>query len=149
MSEFPTHAPAAETSAAVRHYMTVGQLREALASYPDDTPMVVQSDAEGNAFHPLAGAAWGWWRPDWREPVNTEDEDDEEPWEPDGKVLPVLFGGFLLRVRHHNARVQLAQGHRRVLVGGRGVRVGGEPAYRVAVSRLCGAVRAVPPALRR
>jgi len=89
---FPTHIPSPDTIEAVRYYMTVGQLRETLTDYPDDTPLVVQSDAEGNDFHPLARAGWGWWRPDWREPVNFDDQDDEEePWEPDGTVLPVLF----------------------------------------------------------
>lgn len=91
MSEFPAHTPSVATTEAVQHYMTVGQLREALAGYPDATPLVVQSDAEGNDFHPLSSASWGWWRPDWREPVSDEDQEDDEPWEPSEEMLPVLF----------------------------------------------------------
>ena len=92
MSEFPNaHQPSAETAEQVKDYMTVGQLRKALAGYPDGTPLVVQSDAEGNDFHPLASASWGWWRPDWQEPVSDEDEDEGEPWEPTEAMLPVLF----------------------------------------------------------
>ncbi|MET0416648.1 MAG: hypothetical protein ABW022_11575 [Actinoplanes sp.] len=91
MTGFPEHVPSPETRGAVSYYMTVGKLREALADYPDDTPLVVQSDSEGNNFHPLYSTGWGWWRPDWREPVSTEDEDDDEPWEPTEAMLPVLF----------------------------------------------------------
>lgn len=91
MSDFPAHTPSAEAREAVSCYMTVGKLREALAAYPDDTPLVVQSDAEGNNFHPLYSTGWGWWRPDWREPVDTEDEGDDEPFEPNEAMLPVLF----------------------------------------------------------
>ncbi len=90
MSDFPNHTPSTETVKAVQHYMTAGQLRKVLADYPDDTPLVVVKDAEGNGFNPLAAAGWGWWRPDWQEPVSPDD-DDEEPWVPDEKVLPVLF----------------------------------------------------------
>jgi hypothetical protein len=89
VTEFPTHQPSVETREAVEHYMTVGKLREVLAGYPDDTPLVVQSDSEGNNFHPLYSAGWGWWHPEWREPVSTDDED--EPFEPDDAMLPVLF----------------------------------------------------------
>lgn len=91
MSEFPdAHQPSAETVEQVKYYMTVGRLREALADYPDSTPLVVQSDAEGNDFRPLYSTSWGWWNPDWRELVDTDGEDDE-PWVPDGSILPVLF----------------------------------------------------------
>lgn len=92
MSEFPTeHVPAPATVEAARYAMTVGELREQLAAYPDGTPLVVQSDAEGNGFHHLHQLTWGWWWPEHREPVSSEVEDGEEPFEPDSDMLPVLF----------------------------------------------------------
>lgn len=35
---------------------TVKQLREKLAEFPDDTPIVMSRDAEGNGYSPLSGA---------------------------------------------------------------------------------------------
>lgn len=37
--------------------MTVKELREALAGLPDDMPVILQKDAEGNGFSPLDGAS--------------------------------------------------------------------------------------------
>ncbi|MGZ4851063.1 MAG: hypothetical protein ACXV2C_06770 [Candidatus Bathyarchaeia archaeon] len=37
--------------------MNVKELRELLTDYPDDMIIVVQADAEGNGYSPLAGAA--------------------------------------------------------------------------------------------
>ena len=36
--------------------MNVKELREALESLPDDTEVILQGDAEGNSYSPLAGA---------------------------------------------------------------------------------------------
>lgn len=36
--------------------MTVKELREALAELPDDMPVILQKDSEGNGYSPLAGA---------------------------------------------------------------------------------------------
>jgi hypothetical protein len=38
---------------------TVADLRRALAQYPDDTPVILSSDEEGNSFSPLADATRG------------------------------------------------------------------------------------------
>lgn len=34
--------------------LTVGQLRELLADVPDDTPVILSKDAEGNGYSPLS-----------------------------------------------------------------------------------------------
>jgi hypothetical protein len=43
-----------ETSDWQHYSYTVGQLKEKLAQFPDDTPIVMSSDAEGNSHSPLS-----------------------------------------------------------------------------------------------
>ena len=42
-----------------QYTITAGVLRERLKDVPDDTPVILQKDAEGNGYSPLAGADEG------------------------------------------------------------------------------------------
>jgi hypothetical protein len=44
--------------------MNTKQLIEYLQQFPDDTEIVLQKDAEGNGYSPLAGADHGYYVPD-------------------------------------------------------------------------------------
>lgn len=44
--------------------MTVGALRKVLEELPDDRPVVLEKDAEGNGYSPLAEAVEGMYEPD-------------------------------------------------------------------------------------
>jgi hypothetical protein len=88
------------------HVMTVAKLREALKELPDDMPVVLSSDAEGNSHSPLSGASQAMYSPDssWDgEIYNTPEEhaeliadpnsgfdDDDAP--PDDAVRVLLLG---------------------------------------------------------
>jgi hypothetical protein len=65
---------------------TVGELKAALADYPDDLLLILQKDSEGNGYSPLAGAARGLydalntWSGECYEPRDqVDDPDDEAP----------------------------------------------------------------------
>lgn len=53
--------------------MNVKELREALASFPDDMEVVMSKDGEGNGFSPLADMGSGKYEPDctWAGEFNT------------------------------------------------------------------------------
>ncbi len=53
--------------------MTVAQLRTALAEHPDDLPVIVSRDPEGNGFKALWEVAPSRWFPDEEELVSDED----------------------------------------------------------------------------
>jgi hypothetical protein len=58
---------------------TVGELREKLKQFPDDTPVIMSSDAEGNSYSPLAGVHAAHYEADstW----SGEIKDTKEDWE--------------------------------------------------------------------
>lgn len=76
--------------------VTAGQLRERLEGVPDDTPVVLQKDAEGNGYSPLSSVdvtgyvyeqvtTWS------GEVYSTEpDPDDDDAYESDGTPIVLL-----------------------------------------------------------
>jgi hypothetical protein len=44
--------------------MTVGELKAKLAAYPDDRPVVLSRDSEGNEHRPLADVSGGLYEPE-------------------------------------------------------------------------------------
>lgn len=86
------------------HVMTVARLRDALAPLPDDMPVILQKDAEGNGYSPLAEANQAMYLPEstWAGDVYPTPEDmprlieidpgyaESEP--PDEAVRALLLG---------------------------------------------------------
>lgn len=59
--------------------MNVALLRAALASLPDDMPVILASDEEGNGFHKLSDAEESAYREGWSvEVVHPDDEQGDE-----------------------------------------------------------------------
>ena len=69
--------------------MTVKELREQLATFQDDVPVVLSRDEEGNGFHELADVAFSAFiRDDGRiEVLSAEDEEDEDAPSPEGMCV--------------------------------------------------------------
>lgn len=57
--------------------MTVAELRSELAKYPDDMPVVLSQDSEGNEHRPLADVSSELYEPDtdWRGNVLAEEDE--------------------------------------------------------------------------
>ena len=58
--------------------MTVGELITELAELPDDMPVVLSRDSEGNEFRPLADVSNGVYEPDGVYSGNVLAEEDED-----------------------------------------------------------------------
>jgi hypothetical protein len=58
--------------------MTVKELRELLAKFPDDLPVIISKDGEGNEHSPLAEARYGRYEADSTWSGHVYAEDDEE-----------------------------------------------------------------------
>lgn len=58
--------------------MNVKELREVLADYPDDMEVIVQADAEGNGYSPLAGTEEAWYDAEVDEDIHPDDYDAED-----------------------------------------------------------------------
>lgn len=56
--------------------MTVAQLRTALAELPDELPIILSRNSEGNAFKPLWEVARSRWFADDEELISDEDAED-------------------------------------------------------------------------
>lgn len=73
--------------------MTVAQLREALADLPDDMPVVMSKDAEGNGFSPLDGTGRSHYYPEstWSgDCIGIDDHEGLEEYGP-GQLVIVLW----------------------------------------------------------
>ncbi len=57
--------------------MTAGELKAKLAEYPDDRPVVLSRDSEGNEHRPLADVSGGLYEPEngWRGNVLAEEDE--------------------------------------------------------------------------
>lgn len=69
---------------------TVGALKEALAGVPDDTPVILEKDAEGNGYSPLSGVYTDCVyeaESNWSGEVHSTDDEDYEPDERDVRVV--------------------------------------------------------------
>lgn len=81
--------------------MNVGELREFLRKYPDDMPVIMEKDAEGNGYSPLYDAregmyitesAWsGWVRPT-DEQIAADSHYGDEDRAPEGSVRAIILG---------------------------------------------------------
>lgn len=72
--------------------MNVKELREVLAEYPDDMEVILQKDAEGNGYSPLAGAESSMYQAEeeWSgEAIHPDDYDPEDY--PDAIKVVVLW----------------------------------------------------------
>jgi hypothetical protein len=85
-----------------QYAVTVGRLKEELAKFPDDTPVILSKDAEGNGHSPLVGAwpahyeATSTWSGEIKD--NEDDFDPDEGWastyeEYLGDAVPVVLLG--------------------------------------------------------
>lgn len=81
-----------------QYTVTAGQLRGRLAGVPDDTPVILSRDAEGNGYSPLSSvdtedrvyepeSTWSGTVYDTR-----PDPDDEDGYIPEGGTSVVLLG---------------------------------------------------------
>jgi len=76
---------------------TVGELKAALADVPDHTPVILEKDAEGNGYSPLAGVYLNHvYEPEttWSgQTYNIEpDDDDPDEYRPTDGVRVVVLG---------------------------------------------------------
>lgn len=57
--------------------MTAGELKAKLAEYPDDMPVILSQDSEGNEHRPLADVCSGLYDPEnsWRGNVLAEEDE--------------------------------------------------------------------------
>lgn len=72
--------------------MNVKELRDALYDYPDNLEVILQKDAEGNGYSPLAGAADAMYQAEstWSgEAIHSDDYDPEDY--PDAIKVVVLW----------------------------------------------------------
>lgn len=81
--------------------MNAGELREFLVGYPDDMPVILEKDAEGNGYSPLCAAAEKMYYPtsSWSGECHPTDEEvDEGRWyseedrAPEGSVRAIVLG---------------------------------------------------------
>lgn len=73
---------------------TVGELKAWLANLPDQLPIILSKDAEGNDFSPLCDRNQGWYIPTspWSgESWAADDDADDEDCIPPDDALPALF----------------------------------------------------------
>lgn len=77
-----------------RYALTAGALRDLLAEVPDDTPVILQKDAEGNSYSPLSSVDTTdyVYEPEstWSGEVRDTMDSDYEPDDEDVKI--VLLG---------------------------------------------------------
>jgi hypothetical protein len=82
------------------HVMTVAQLRTKLAALPDDMPIVMSNDGEGNDYSPLSETEEGMYLPEstWSgdlymtpEQVAARTDASEEDEAPDGSVRVLVL----------------------------------------------------------
>ncbi|MFF5973701.1 hypothetical protein ACFY7C_19450 [Streptomyces sp. NPDC012769] len=59
--------------------MKIKELREALAGFPDDMEVILQKDAEGNGYSPLAGGEESWYEAHQTWCGDAIHEDDYDP----------------------------------------------------------------------
>lgn len=66
--------------------MTVGELKQALEKVPDDMPVILSSDGEGNSYSPLASwsagllyEAYTTWYGEVHNPTDPDDTVDGDP----------------------------------------------------------------------
>jgi hypothetical protein len=79
------------------HYITVAQLREHLSELPDDMPVILQRDAEGNGYSPLSqveravyAAESPWAGECYEEPSPGDIETEDSPPEDAVKVVVLV-----------------------------------------------------------
>jgi hypothetical protein len=85
-----------ETKDWKQHAMTAGSLRAQLSVLPDDAPVIMSRDAEGNGYSPLS-SVWAdyVYEPDttWSGQVyGPEDREDEDSYYPEDGTPVVLLG---------------------------------------------------------
>jgi hypothetical protein len=73
--------------------MTVGELLESLAGLKPDLMVVLQEDAEGNGYSPLAGAEVGYYVPQstWSGDVYSQEDIDNGDAEEGGQDVLILW----------------------------------------------------------
>lgn len=79
-----------------QYVITVGELRERLKDVPDDTPVILSKDAEGNRHSPLSSVHDDYvYEPDtgWSGQVyGPDDQEDEDSYYPEDGTPVVLLG---------------------------------------------------------
>lgn len=78
------------------YLLTVGQLRARLEGLPDDMPVILEKDAEGNGYSPLSSADTEYlYEPEstWSGDVYPLEPEDEDSYHPGEHGTPVLLLG--------------------------------------------------------
>lgn len=84
-----------ELSDWVKYTITAGQLREKLKDVPDDMPVILQKDAEGNGYSPLSSFDTECvYEPEttWMGEVYDAEPEDDDSYVPEDGTPVVLLG---------------------------------------------------------